>query len=211
MLFAMSPNTLLVKSAISQLLCVCVCNKPIAVCVCVCVCEGGREGGYHLPAWDVAFPTTNTGRDFHCLVNSSSHPSKMRANDPIQEIMWSNTGDHVIQYRRSCDPTQEIMWSNTGDHVIQHRSCDPIQEIMWSNTGDHVIQHKRSCDPTQEIMWHKIRSHYNTLKLFCVSFPHSKQIYCIMERKASVLIKRKPTCGHANSVSSLPGEISQWA
>ena len=37
--------------------------------------------------------------------------------------MWSN---------RSCDPTQEIMWSNSGDHVTQYRSlCNPV----WFITG----------------------------------------------------------------------------
>ena len=39
---------------------------------------------------------------------------------------------HVIQYRRLRDPTQEIMWSNTGDHVIQHRRS--IQEIRGGRT-----------------------------------------------------------------------------
>ena len=73
------------------------------------------------------------------------------------QIWWSSTEDHVIQYCRSCDPyrrscdqIQEIMWPNT-------RSCDPIQEIMWSNTRDHVTQYKRSCDLIPEIMWSNIR------------------------------------------------------
>ena len=78
--------------------------------------------------------------------------------DPIQEIMCSITRScDLIQIMwsntRSCDPIQEIMWwSNTRDHVTQYRrSCDPIQEIMWPNTGDHVTQYKRSCDPILEI------------------------------------------------------------
>ena len=74
--------------------------------------------------------------------------------------MWFNTGDHVIQHRRSCDSTQEIVWSNTGNYVIKHRrSYDPTQEIMWSNKGDCVIQHRRSCDSTQEIMWSNTVDH----------------------------------------------------
>ena len=85
-----------------------------------------------------------------------------------REIVWSNTRDHVIQYKRSCDPIQEIMWSNTRDHVTQYkRSCDPIQEIMWSNMGDHVTQYKRSCDPIWEIMWPNTRDHVIQYKRSC--------------------------------------------
>ena len=54
--------------------------------------------------------------------------------------MWASTGDHVIQYLRSCEPVLEITWANAWDHVTQYwRSCDPVLEIMWPNTGDHVI------------------------------------------------------------------------
>ena len=89
------------------------------------------------------------GLCLHCIERSCNS----------MQIMWSNTEDHVIQYKRLCDPIQEIMWSNRScdptDHVIQwimwsNGSCDPIQEIMWSNKScdpiHHVIQHRRSCD-----------------------------------------------------------------
>ena len=72
--------------------------------------------------------------------------------------------------KRSCEPVLEIMWSNTWDHVSQYwRSCEPMLEIMWPSTGDHVTQYWRSCDPILEIMWYMYVSYMATVCLHACS------------------------------------------